>query len=51
MLTLNLVTMTAFVPKDVAIKIFCCCKESYMEKMISKKDFVLFLFSHKTYVA
>ena len=32
------------------LKRICCCKESLMDKMTCKKDLVLFLFPHRTYV-
>ena len=47
----TLITTTVFVPKDVAIKMNCCCKESLMDRMICKKDLVLFLFPQRTYVS
>ena len=36
--------------KMLPLKWICCCKESLMDRMICKKDLVLFLFPHRTYV-
>ena len=50
----TLITMTAFVPKDFAIKSICCCEESLISRMICKESLVLFLFlffSSKIYVS
>ena len=37
-------------PKMLSLKWICYCKKSLIDRMICKKDFVLFLFPHRTYV-
>ena len=37
-------------PKMLPLKWICCCKESLMQRMISKKGLVILLFPQRTYV-